>query len=536
MAREAHAGRKICVEEKQQQPSSFPSLPGPGPKAVQSFLAKSRKTYRLVPMKDIERTMVLAKSTLRLYISITLSHAEKGVVTQDENAKHNAAKIIRSIFPEFDGVQCEVRFPKGWGRLCAYLTKEDKSPLVWGEYTREQILDISECSRHHKKDTTVPNQVVLDNLSKCEDWFDIYSNEVLVNRLFRSYGTSAFDDLKVLKQLRTPLGAKFIDYLRKHNWPAEYTPEELKEKQLFLYGRPSTQKTLLVSFLSKVLRVYFGSSRRNDFTGADNYYDLWVFDQFHKPHFYGYSNSEPSGDSVLDYDMTLALRTRFFGSLTDGNARPGPLQERFLRLPFRSNLYELREERVISTLWGCFLRRICRNISLQSGPMSSYIDLDYNASRACGEDCSSQLLLTITTDAELARFSWRKAPSASSKYKYSYASADLYQSTLSGSKLSLLNFAIIPLEKPSSLGLENRSEETPLPFFHDSRLGSNFEFHRSSDPCLLYFLAWPIRVVNEASKEVAFGLDLTLYEGSDSPASPPRKYYCENVLLEPLRK
>lgn len=193
--------------------------------------------------------------------------------------------------------------------------------------------------------------------------------------------------------------------------------------------------------------------------------------------------------------------------------RPGPLQERFLRLPFRSNLYELREERVISTLWGCFLRRICRNISLQSGPMSSYIDLDYNASRACGEDCSSQLLLTITTDAELARFSWRKAPSASSKYKYSYASADLYQSTLSGSKLSLLNFAIIPLEKPSSLGLENRSEETPLPFFHDSRLGSNFEFHRSSDPCLLYFLAWPIRVVNEASKEVAFGLDLTLYEG-----------------------
>ena len=172
-------------------------------------------------MKDIERTMVLAKSTLRLYISITLSHAEKGVVTQDEvvnrlrralkckcivvskekhsaggfhfhvavkNAKHNAAKIIRSIFPEFDGVQCEVS--KGWG--CAYLTKEDKSPLVWGEYTREQILDISECSRHHKKDTTVPNQVVLDNLSKCEDWFDIYSNEVLVNRLFRYLITFEF--------------------------------------------------------------------------------------------------------------------------------------------------------------------------------------------------------------------------------------------------------------------------------------------------------------------------------------------------------
>jgi len=41
MAREAHAERargKRSLEEK--QPSSFPSLPGP--KAVQSFLAKSR--------------------------------------------------------------------------------------------------------------------------------------------------------------------------------------------------------------------------------------------------------------------------------------------------------------------------------------------------------------------------------------------------------------------------------------------------------------------------------------------------------------
>jgi len=35
-----------------------------------------------------------------------------------------------------------------------------------GDYTRELILEISECSRHHKKDTTVPNQVVLDNRAK----------------------------------------------------------------------------------------------------------------------------------------------------------------------------------------------------------------------------------------------------------------------------------------------------------------------------------------------------------------------------------
>ena len=35
------------------------------------------------------------------------------------------------------------------------------------------------------------------------------------------------------------------------------------------------------------MRIYFASSRRNDFTGADNYYDLLVFDEFHEPEEHG---------------------------------------------------------------------------------------------------------------------------------------------------------------------------------------------------------------------------------------------------------
>jgi hypothetical protein len=31
-----------------------------------------------------------------------------------------------------------------------------------------------------------------------------------------------------------------------------------------------------------VLRVYFASSRRGDFTESHDYYDLWVFDEFHE--------------------------------------------------------------------------------------------------------------------------------------------------------------------------------------------------------------------------------------------------------------
>ena len=58
----------------------------------------------------------------------------------------------------------------------------------------------------------------------------------------------------------------------------------IKTKQLFLYGEPSTQKTLIFNLLSKVLRIYFASSRSNYFSGAHDYYDLWVFDEFHEPY------------------------------------------------------------------------------------------------------------------------------------------------------------------------------------------------------------------------------------------------------------
>ncbi|KAJ6676030.1 hypothetical protein OIU79_020340, partial [Salix purpurea] len=113
----------------------------------------------------------------------------------------------------------------------------------------------------------------------------------------------AFEDLKVLRDIETTVLERIVTYLSNKGEPKEYDVEELKEKylvidwiasqicfrrpiktkQLFIYGEPSTQKTLLFNLLSKVLRIYFASARRNDFTGANDYYDLWAFDEFHEP-------------------------------------------------------------------------------------------------------------------------------------------------------------------------------------------------------------------------------------------------------------
>lgn len=46
----------------------------------------------------------------------------------------------------------------------------------------------------------------------------------------------------------------------------------IKTKQLLVYGKPSTQKTLILDMLGKVVKIYYASSRKNDFTGAHNYF------------------------------------------------------------------------------------------------------------------------------------------------------------------------------------------------------------------------------------------------------------------------
>lgn len=204
--------------------------------------------------------------------------------------------------PEFDGAQCDVKFHRGWGILCSYVTKEDKNPVVWGEYSLDQIMEIAAPVR--SRINTLPT-----GLYKCNDWYEVYEQDSLKDRLMRGYNNirNVFEDLRVLKEKKRTLGEKLVEYLRKNNWPEEYSIEEIKEKyllldwiacqvihqrpiktkQLFIYGPPSTQKTLIIGFLAKVMRIYFASSRRNDFTGADNYYDLLVFDEFHEPEEHG---------------------------------------------------------------------------------------------------------------------------------------------------------------------------------------------------------------------------------------------------------
>lgn len=60
----------------------------------------------------------------------------------------------------------------------------------------------------------------------------------------------------------------------------------------------------------------------------------------------------------------------------------GPLRERFMRLPFSTNIDELREERVIAAFWGCIERRAQRAAAMQDKKFIQIPIAKYNQAKA----------------------------------------------------------------------------------------------------------------------------------------------------------
>lgn len=119
---------------------------------------------------------ILNRSTVRPFLLVTLSHSERrnfsesdvierfkkiyscrsiivsrephksegyhyhvGIEAEDVS-KNTFIKVIRAAFPEFEGRQIDIRARKGFGPICSYVTKYDKSPSIFGDYDKNEIL------------------------------------------------------------------------------------------------------------------------------------------------------------------------------------------------------------------------------------------------------------------------------------------------------------------------------------------------------------------------------------------------------------
>ncbi|KAK2658354.1 hypothetical protein Ddye_004887 [Dipteronia dyeriana] len=302
-----------------------------------------------------ESTRKVSRATLRPYILLTLTHAEqekRNSVTRKEiveritevfkcnaivvakemhkeegfhfhigiestNAsRNNAARLLRNAFPEFDGAQCFAKFHKAWGTICAYVIKEDKNPLIWGQYTLEQIKEKANAVEKHRSRTIKNHEQpdeIYTRLKDSKQWLDVYKDPLLREANIKRYTNikKIFHDLKIIEQIeRDPVQA-LNAYLKEHNYPEEYDieylkekylaldwlainlvfPRSLKAKQLCIKGQPSTQKSLMFKLIAEVITTYVAGTRMNDFTDAHDFFDLWVLDEFKEPVKDSYSGS-----------------------------------------------------------------------------------------------------------------------------------------------------------------------------------------------------------------------------------------------------
>lgn len=228
------------------------------------------------------------------------SHKDNGIhyhigILNESASRHTVTKILRKTFPMFEGKQLNVSFHKGWNTICHYLLKQDKTPTCWGTSLSE-IKILSESVL--RKAVSYPQ--LLGRLKDKEDWTEVITDEELGPRCLRSYNSvkQVFADLQGIKESKH-FFQTLSEFLRDKNEP-KYTAEELKDKypalqwlvfnlcrerhlkqpQLLLTGRPGTNKTNFFNILSKVLRIYSPPHRKDDFTGVNDNYDLWLFDEF----------------------------------------------------------------------------------------------------------------------------------------------------------------------------------------------------------------------------------------------------------------
>lgn len=393
-----------------------------------------------VEMRIIKKTEIIQRITqlfeCRAVVLATEKHEEKGThyhigIWANDASKNTVRNKIRKEFPEWEGRSIDISLHKGWGSICKYILKEDKEPIIWGELDLQKIQKIAWAQENHKEaNSQINNVAILKRLEQIEDWYQIYREDIFQNKILSALPRmrEAFEDLKTLKDIETNVLERIIQYLEKKGEVKEYDVEELREKylvidwiacqlcfkrpiktkQLFIYGEPSTQKTLLLHFLAKVLKIYFASARRNDFAGANDYYDLWAFDEFHEhseQSSYGGEivGSTEEGSSfvnnllkVLDgqecrldskYSKVFKKKRNVpiimvANKLPQIMARHGPFRARFYRIRFSTQIQNLKEERIIATLYGCILRRAIKSPYYQKRVTPEEVTLLYNKTNA----------------------------------------------------------------------------------------------------------------------------------------------------------
>jgi len=471
-------------------------------------------------------------------------HHHIAVLNQNASRK-NATMKIRKAFPEWQGRQCNVAFHRAWRTLCAYVTKEDKNPYVWGSFSLEEILQEAGARRSGKgilqeikKEQKV--RKLYETLRESDNFFDLRHDPEMASHLLNKYHIirNLWEDEQRDKSKKKSPMEILVAFLEKKGWPKEYMPEELKEKylaidwiavnllferriktrQLFIYGPPNAQKSLFISFLKKIgLRVYSVGHRKNDFSGAHDFFDLWVIDEFTDESEKHESAQRINPNALLTlldgqetrldakYEKTFVKKANVPIILL-GNHLPfifreikSPFAKRVIPLQFQSHAEDLDEARIAATLYAAMcLRAAYYQEKDKSDPV-----LRYNSARVVEKPVTSDEVESLLFLEDLPGI---PLPLLKAKNTYEAQRLIVPFSFLNESRMNLIKFAAVPIPKnegnPQSgdLDLENQKEEN---FFR-----STSEDHEPE------WTVWPL-ILNRSESTRALPLALHVLKESE---------------------
>ena len=216
-------------------------------------------------------------------------------VLNDTASRYTITNVLRKEFSEFEGRAFNVTFHKSFNTIIKYLFKQDPNPYLWGTNKEECLNDID-----GKNET--PNSLV-DQLLTYPTWSDVLKDKDLIQKYSRSFYSlkGLYHELKAEVKKESVIN-KINSYLQNNkqehaliyqeeemghiypvmNWLAKNFAfkRQIRDEQLFIYGRPKTGKTSCFNDLAQFLDVYYISERPDDFTDFANHYDLVIDDEF----------------------------------------------------------------------------------------------------------------------------------------------------------------------------------------------------------------------------------------------------------------
>lgn len=258
--------------------------------------------------KDQVHERISTKFTIIRSICATEQHTEGGhhfhYAFENTNAsKNTATKIIRDLFPEWDGMHLDIKFHKSWTTMAKYVTKEDKNFSIYGDYTRE-LLDEELLAVASKSLNAV--RVIRAHIAKGLPIAELTTNDVVAPimlrsassvRAFAQYVQEAMpreQTLQTIQRLAMTVPVEDIDnFVATLSQPMidslqlfvrQLQGRNLREPHVYCFGPTHTGKSYLFTLIAQNTRCYIPCLENNDRAFADyddNTYD-WIFiNDFH---------------------------------------------------------------------------------------------------------------------------------------------------------------------------------------------------------------------------------------------------------------